>query len=406
MNVKDALYAKLARYVKIDTTSNPASGGTPSSGGQFALGKTLAEELKKLGLKNVTLTKNCYVLAELPANTKAKTPVIGFLAHLDTACDSPGKNVKPKLHKNYRGGKLMINAAKNFYTDPVKNPELKLVKGHDLVTACGDTLLGADDKAGVAIIMQTLEYFKNNPAAKHGTIKIAFTPDEEIGHGSALLPLDKFKADFAYTFDGGVDNIGNGNFNADAAVITVTGVVSHPGDAKGVMVNPLLIASELILNWPKNKRPETTDKERGFIHFNVIEGTIEKVVLKAIVREHDLNKMYKMEKDLKEIAAKTEKKHVGSKIVVEYKKSYRNMKDILIKRPQAMRRLLKALKEEKVNYRLEQARGGTDGAMLSFRGLPTPNIMTGGGGAHGLYEWVSLDIMAQVCRVCVNIACA
>jgi tripeptide aminopeptidase len=404
MNIKESLYSKFSKYVKVDTESDPKNhAATPSTQGQWTLAKILAGELKELGLKNVTVTKYCYVLGELPSNTSKKMPAVGFIAHMDTAPDYSCKNVKPQLHKNYDGGKILVNAGKRFYIDPAKDPLLKLCKGHDIVTASGDTLLGGDDKAGIAVIMTMLEYFKNNPSVKHGALKVAFTPDEEIGHGSELLPLDKFKADFAYTLDGSVDDIGYGNFNADSAEVKITGVVSHPGEAKGVMVNPLLIAGAFINAWPKNRRPETTDKEQGFIHFNQIQGSIEGVTIKAIVREHDLKKLYKMEKDLKALAVKLEKKHPGAKIEVSCKESYRNMKDVLKKYPAAMTLLLKALKEKDFKYRPRQARGGTDGARLSFRGLPTPNMMNGVSGAHGPAEWASLDVMASIMRVCVNI---
>jgi tripeptide aminopeptidase len=248
-----------------------------------------------------------------------------------------------------------------------------------------------------------LEHLRENPQIKHGPVKIAFTVDEEIGHGSALLPLDKLKADFAYTLDSNVIDIGHGNFNADACAITITGVNTHPGSAKGVLVSPLLIASEIITMWPKKHRAEHTDKEKGFIHFNEINGGIEKIVLKAIAREHDLKKLFAMEAELKTLCKKLEATHKGAKISVQFKESYRNMKAVLKKYPQAMDYLLRALKEEKVSYRLEQARGGTDGARLSFRGLPTPNLFGCYSSAHGPYEWASLDRMADTLRVCLSI---
>ncbi|MDR1684196.1 MAG: peptidase T [Elusimicrobiota bacterium] len=402
MNIKETLYNKLARYVKVDTKSDSANAAqTPSTPGQTTLAKMLVKELKELGLKNILLTKHSYVLAELPANTNKKMPAIGFMAHMDTSEDFPGKNVKPKLHKNYKGGPLEIG--KGIVNTPQKDANLKLVKGHDLVTAGGDTLLGGDDKAGIAVIMTMLEHLKNNPQYKHGPVKIAFTPDEEIGHGSALLPLDKFKADFAYTLDSYIADIGNGNFNADSCAITITGVNTHPGTAKNVLVSPLLIASEIITKWPARHRAEHTDKEKGFIHFNDINGSIEKVVLKAIAREHDLKKLYAMERELNALCKKLQAAHKGAKIEVKFKESYRNMKDVLKKRPQAMQYLVRALKEERVPYRLEQARGGTDGARLSFRGLPTPNLFGAYSSAHGPYEWVSLDTMASTLRVALNI---
>jgi len=402
MNIKETIYNNFVRYVKVNTQSDPKNAAnTPSTPEQWDLAKMLVKELNDLGLKNVLLTKHCYVLAELPANTAKKMPAIGLMAHMDTSSEFSGKNVKPQLHKNYKGGK--INIGNNIVIDPAKDTKLKLCKGHDIVTAGGDTLLGADDKAGIAIVMAVLKYFKENPALKHGPVKIAFTPDEEIGHGSALMPLDTFKADFAYTLDSDVINIGYGNFNADACAVTITGVNTHPGQAKGVLVNPLLVAAEIITNWPKKHRAEHTDKEKGFIHFNDISGNIEKVTLKAIVREHDLKKMFALERELKTLCKKIESKYKGAKIDVVYKESYRNMKDVLKKYPAALNLLIKALKEEKTKYQLEQVRGGTDGARLSFRGLPTPNLFSGSSGWHGPYEWASLDKMAETFRICLNI---
>lgn len=404
MNIKSSLYNNFVRYVKIDTAANPEkSSQTPSSTGQMVLAKILAKELKDIGLKNIILTKHAYVIAELPANTNKKMPAVAFIAHMDTSPDYSGKNVNPVLHKKYKGGKIVLNAKKGIVIDPAKDPLLKICKGHDIVTADGSTLLGGDDKAGAAIIMTLVEYLKNNPEIKHGPVKVVFTPDEEIGHGAELLPLDKLNADFAYTIDGSVDTVDCGNFNADAATVTLTGVAVHPGYAKNVLINPLLLASEIITMWPKNKRAETTEKEQGFIHFFHIDSSEEKAVLKAIVRDHDLKKLLKLEKELEAIAAKVQKKYPGSKIEVKFEESYRNMKDILKKNPMAMKVLTKALKEARVKCKFIQVRGGTDGARLSFRGLPTPNIMAGVSGMHGPFEWVSLDVMENVVKVCANI---
>ncbi len=403
MNNKEVLYSKLEKYVKILTPSDEANvAKTPSTPQQTAFAKVLAAELKALGLK-VTLTPNSYVLGELAANSSKKLPSVGFIAHLDTVKEFTDKPITPILHKKYNGGKLLINAAKKLYLNPDSDKLLKLAKGHDIVSTDGTTILGADDKAGIAIIMTMLEYFKANPAAKHGKILVAFTPDEEIAHGAELLPLDTFKADFAYTLDGSIDGICNGNFNGDTAIVEFVGVSTHPGLAKDIMINPLALAAEFVSAWPQKDRPEHSDKEKGFVHFNEISGNIEKVTIKAIVREHDLKKLKQLEKDLNALAKKVEKKHKGAKITVKIIESYRNMKDILKKHPAAMKCLLAALKEEKVKYTINQARGGTDGARLTFRGLPTPDISAGYSGEHGPFEWTSLDTMEKSLRLCINI---
>ena len=403
MNNKEMLYSKLEKYVKILTPSDEANvDNTPSTPQQTAFAKVLAAELKALGLK-VTLTPHSYVLGELAANSTEKLPSVGFIAHMDTVKEFTDKPITPKLHKKYNGGKLLINAAKKLYLNPASDKLLKLAKGHDIVSTDGTTILGADDKAGIAIIMTMLEYFKANPAAKHGKVLVAFTPDEEIAHGAELLPLDTFKADFAYTLDGSIDGICNGNFNGDTAIVEFVGVSTHPGLAKDIMINPLVLAAEFVAAWPQKDRPEHSDKEKGFVHFNEISGNIEKVTIKAIVREHDLKKLKQLEKDLAALAKKVEKKHKGAKITVKIIESYRNMKDILKKNPAAMKCLLAALKHEKVKYTISQARGGTDGARLTFRGLPTPDISAGYSGEHGPFEWTSLDTMEKSLRLCINI---
>lgn len=404
MNNKEVLYSKLEKYVKILTPSDEANcQNTPSTPVQTEFAKILAAELKDLGLKNITVTKNAYVFGELPSNSAKALPSVGFIAHMDTVKEFTDSPIKPQLHKKYDGKKLLINKSKKIYLDPKSDKLLKRAKGHDIVSTYGETILGADDKSGIAIIMTMLEYFKNNPQAKHGRIFAGFTPDEEIGHGAELLPLDKFKADFAYTLDGGIGGICNGNFNADAVIVEIVGVSTHPGLAKDIMINPVVLASELINAWPKKHRPEHSDKEKGFIHFNDISGNIEKVTVKGIVREHDLKKLFALEKELTALAKKVEKQHKGAKITLKFVESYRNMKDILKKRPQGMKALLAAMKKEKVNYEIIQARGGTDGARLTFRGLPTPDISAGYSGEHGPLEWVSLDAMESSLRLCINI---
>jgi len=404
MDMKKVLYSKLERYVKIKTPSDPNNAKeSPSSACQWDLAKVLAKELKELGLKNVEITEHAYVLGDLPSNSKKKLPAIGFICHMDTVNPYTTNEIKPLLHKNYRGGKILLDAKKKMYIDPAKEHALKLAKGHDIVTSSGDTILGADDKAGISIIMTMLEYLKNNPQFKHGALKIAFTSDEEIGKGSKHMPLNKFNPKFAYTLDGLFGSVCTGNFNGNSLTITITGVATHWGYAKGILINPVLVAAELLTGWPKKHLPEHTDKEKGFIAFHDISGGMEKVIIKAGAREHDLKKLAALEKELRAHAKKLEDKYKGAKIVIESAESYRNMKDILAKHPEPLNRLLKALKEEKVYFKAAQVRGGTDGARLSFCGIPTPDISAGYGGEHGPYEWVSLDAMEGSVRVALNI---
>jgi tripeptide aminopeptidase len=404
MDMKNVLYDKLIRYVKIKTPSNPENTKeTPSSPEQWNLAKQLAKELKELGAKNVEVTKHCYVIAEYPSNSTKKLPAIGFIGHMDTVEVFTANEIKPLLHKNYKGGKIVLDAKKKLFLDPAKDPLLKRVKGHDLVSSSGDTILGADDKAGIAITMTMLEYLKNNPRFKHGPVKVAFTPDEEIGHGSGLLPLNKLKADFAYTIDSPPGRGCNGNFNGDSVAIKITGISCHTGAAKGLMVNPIIVAGDFITSWPKKHRPEHTDKEKGFIWFNTISGGMEEVIIKGGSREHDLKKLAALNNELRALAKKMEKKHKGAKIEVTIKEFYRNMKDVLNKHPEAMKRLLRAMKEEKVPLKIEQGRGGTDGSRLSFRGLPTPDFSAGYGGEHGPFEWASLDSMNDSLKLALNI---
>lgn len=389
--LQQKIYNRFVRYVAVDTTSDPTSNVTPTTPSQISFAHTLAQEMRSIGFTDVEVDEYGFVTGLLPANTDKKAPVIGLFAHMDTVCDFNGKNVRPQVHPNYDGGKITINAEKKMFLSPDTDHNLKLCIGDDIVTADGNSLLAGDDKIGIATIMTLAEYLLAHPEIKHGPIKAAFTIDEETGTGIAYFDIEKFGADFAYTVDGAtLGDIDCGNFNADTVTIYITGKTCHPGSAKGFMANPVRIAADIVSSWPEDKLPETTEGEEGFVLFKDVEGGLDKAVLKGIVREHDLNKFEQFKKMLEELVAEKRSKYPASKIEIEFKKQYRNMREILKERPQAMELLEAALHENHVQYRLTQARGGTDGAQMSLRGLPTPNIFAGYENPHGPYEWLSM----------------
>ncbi|MCL2888249.1 MAG: peptidase T [Elusimicrobia bacterium] len=388
---KQLILNRFLKYVKMETASNPDAETCPSTPGQMQFAKMLAEELKTIGASKIRLSEYGYVMAEIPASAGVKAPAVGFIAHMDTSPDFNGKNVNPRVHKNYDGGKIVINKLKNMSVTPGAD-----CKGHDMITTDGTSLLGADDKAGIAIIMTLAETLIKNPQIKQGPVKIAFTPDEEIGRGADKFDVKAFGADYAYTIDGDkLGSVENGNFNADSFKIEITGVNCHPGSAKNIMVNPVRAAADLINSWPVSKLPETTEGTEGFILFNNVTGNVEKMEIKGIIREHDLNKLYALEEELKKLIEAKKATYNGANIALTIKEQYRNMKIILDKNPAALEKLEAALKACGVKYKLRQIRGGTDGARLSFMCLPTPNIFAGYDGAHGPYEWASLDAMEK-----------
>ncbi len=403
--LQQKIYKRLVRYVAVDTTSDGASTVVPSTDAQISFAHQMADEMKKTGLQEVEVDEYGFVTGLLPANTQAQAPIIGFFAHMDTVSDYNGHDIHPVLHENYAGGPLVINAAKNMVLNEQTAPRLSQCVGDAIVTADGNTILGADDKLGISIIMTLVEYLVAHPEVKHGPLKIAFTIDEETGTGITYFDVKKFAADFAYTIDGAnLGNIDCGNFNADSFVLRITGKSCHPGSAKGFMANPVRIAADIISSWPETKLPETTDKEDGFILFKDITGGLESAEVQGIVREHDLTKFAQFKQDLLDLVDQKRAKYPAAKIEVEFKEQYRNMRDILKTRPQAMELLEKALKENNISYRLTQARGGTDGAQMTFRGLPTPNIFAGYENPHGPYEWCSLNWAEKALHVLKSIA--
>ena len=397
------IYDRFVRYVSIETTSNGNSNSVPTTDTQLAFGKMLAQEMKDLGISGVEIDKNGFVYGEVPANVEG-VPSVGFLAHMDTVEDYCGKNIKPVIHANYQGGDLVINADKNMVLSVKSAPDLLKCVGHDIVTADGNTLLGADDKIGIALIMTLCEYLINHSEVKHGTVKVSFTIDEETGTGIQYFDLERFGADFAYTVDGAdLGKIDHGNFNADSFTIQIEGKNCHPGSAKDFMANPVRIASDIVSSWPENKLPETTEGEEGFILFLNMQAQLDSATLKGIIRHHDITQFEQFKKDLQALVAEKQAKYPNGKLHLEIKKQYRNMREVLQDKPQAMDVLKMALKAENIDYELVQARGGTDGAQLSLRGLPTPNIFASYENPHGPYEWLSLQWSEKVFHLLVRI---
>ncbi len=404
MNSKEALYRRLAKYAAVDTKSDPDSTTYPSSKNQLALARMLVKELKRVGVKKAGMDKYGYVTGEIPATAKGRIPVLGFLAHMDTSPDASGKGVRPQLHKNYRGGKIIISKKLGVALTPKACPELLLCKGEDIVTASGDTLLGADDKAGLAIIVTAAEHLIRHPEIRHGKIKIGFTPDEEVGRGVKYFNVRRFGADVAYTVDGDVaGTIEEETFNADGVKIFVKGKSVHPGTAKNTLANAVRIAADIVSSWPENRLPETTENREGFIMFTDLKSGIEGAEITGIVREHDLRKLAEMEEHLSAIVSEKRRKYPLAEITLEFPEQYRNMGPVIARHPKVMANLIAAVRKAGLTPRIKPVRGGTDGSRLSFMGLPTPNVFTGGYNFHGRFEWISLDGMQKSMDVLLNL---
>lgn len=404
MDLKKSLYARLERYCRVDTRSDPDSKTFPSTKKQLVLLKMLAAELKKIGAKKVKMDRWGYVTAELPATVRARKPAIGFLAHADTSPDASGAGVKPQVHKAWRGGDIVISRKHGVILNRKNCPELAGREGEDIVTASGETLLGADNKAGLAIIITVAEYLLKRPEIPRGTIKIGFTPDEEVGQGVKYFDVKAFGADYAYTVDGDVaGTIEEETFNADGVKVEITGKSVHPGTAKNALANAVRIAADIAASWPENMLPETTEKREGFIMFTDLSAGIEKAELTGIVREHDLKKLKAMERQLEAIVAAKRLKYPLAGIKISFREQYRNMGIVMAKHPVVMEKLKTAVRAAGLEPKIKPVRGGTDGARLSYMGLPTPNVFTGGYNYHGRYEWVSLDGMNKSAEVLVNL---
>ncbi len=396
------VHERFLEYVKVDSKSDETTRVTPSTKGQLELGKILAEELKNIGVDEVKISEYGYVYATLKSNCDKDIPKIGFISHMDTAPDMSGKDVNPKLVENYDGKEIELG--NGFVLSPKFSPELPMYKGETLITTDGTTLLGADDKAGIAEIMTAVEYLVNHPEIKHGDIKIGFTPDEEIGEGADHFDVEEFGADFAYTLDGGRrGELEYENFNAAGAKVEIIGKNVHPGSAKGKMINSILVAHEFVGMLPLDEVPEKTEGYEGFSHLMDIKGTVEKTNLDFIIRDFDKEGFENRKARFTEIAEELNKKYGEGTIILTLKDQYKNMKEMVEPQIHIVETAEKAMKKCGIEPIKSPIRGGTDGARLSFMGLPTPNIFTGGENFHGRFEYVSIQSIEKAVEVILNI---
>lgn len=400
MNVSD----KFLKYVTYDTTPDEGSTTVPSTKGQLVFAKVLAGELKEMGMQDVSLDENGYVMATLPSNMERKVPTVGFIAHMDTSPDMSGENVKPNIVRNYDGGDILLNQNMNIVLSPKDFPDLKEYEGKDLITTDGTTLLGADDKAGVAEIITAVEYLIKHPEVQHGTIKVGFTPDEEIGRGPNHFDVKKFNADFAYTLDGGaIGELEYENFNAAAARVIITGTNIHPGSAKGKMKSSILISNVFISMLPENETPATTEGYEGFYHLNSMKGDVERTELNYIIRDFDKANFQKRKDFMQKTADKLNEKYGKGTVTLEIRDQYFNMKEVIEKNKHVVDTALKAMEECGITPKVMPIRGGTDGATISYMGLPTPNLFTGGHNFHGRYEFIPIFAMEKAVEVVLKI---
>ncbi len=395
---------KFIKYIKFDTRSDEDAITVPSTPGQMVLAKEIAKELEDIGMSNVSVDENGYVMATLSSNIDKEVPVLGFIAHMDTSPEISGANINPKFVENYDGNDIVLNEEKNIILSTKDFPELKNYIGKTLITTDGTTLLGADDKAGVAEIITAMEFLINNPQIKHGTIRVGFTPDEEVGRGADHFDVKKFNADFAYTIDGGeIGELEYENFNAASAKITINGRNVHPGSAKGKMINSMLIAGKLMDMLPKNETPETTEGYEGFYHLITINGGVEETNLYYIIRDFDADKFENRKEFIANVVKSLNDKYGENIVEVEIKEQYRNMKEKIEPVKHVVDIAFEAMKSVNIVPKVQPIRGGTDGARLSFMGLPTPNIFTGGHNFHGKFEYIPTYSMEKAVEVILKI---
>ncbi|MCY7786912.1 peptidase T [Bacillus inaquosorum] len=403
--MKEEIIERFTTYVKVDTQSDESVDTCPSTPGQLTLGNMLVDELKSIGMQDAAIDENGYVMATLPSNTEKGVPTIGFLAHVDTATDFTGKNVNPQIVESYDGKDIVLNEQLQVILSPDQFPELSGYKGHTLITTDGTTLLGADNKAGIAEIMTAMDYLIKHPEIKHGTIRVAFTPDEEIGRGPHKFDVKRFNASFAYTVDGGpLGELEYESFNAAAAKITIKGNNVHPGTAKGKMINSAKIAMKLNSLLPADEAPEYTEGYEGFYHLLSIQGDVEETKLHYIIRDFDKENFQSRKETMKRVVEELQNEYGQDRIQLDMNDQYYNMREKIEPVIEIVNIAEQAMKNLGIEPKISPIRGGTDGSQLSYMGLPTPNIFTGGENFHGKFEYISADNMVKAVNVIVEIA--
>ena len=402
---KKQLIERFIKYVTIDTESDPNNPAFPSTENQWDLANVLVEDLKVIGMQDISLDENCYIMATLPSNVSHNVPIIGFVSHMDTSPDFTGKNVKPQITENYQGNDIILNKEKNIILSPDYFEDLLQYKGQTIITTDGTTLLGADDKAGITEIVTAMEYLIQHPEIKHGTIRICFTPDEEVGKGAHLFDVEKFGAEWAYTMDGSqIGELEYENFNAAGAKVTIAGKIVHPGYAIGKMINSMQIANEFMSLLPEAEVPEKTTDYQGFFHLHDMNGTVEKTVLEYIIRDHDIKLFAKRKNVLQNIADELNKVAGQNLIEITMKDQYFNMKEKIVPVMHIVDLVEETMIDLGITPLIKPIRGGTDGSQLSFKGLPCPNIFAGGHNFHGRFEYVPAESMVKATEVIVGIA--
>ena len=402
---KEDIIKRFVSYVTVDTESDPNSNTTPSTKKQWDLANALVQELQNIGMQDVSIDQNAYIMATLPSNVDHDVPTIGFISHFDTSPDFTGANVNPQIVERYDGKDIVLNEAENIVLSPDYFEDLLLYKGQTLITTDGTTLLGADDKAGICEIISAMEYLIKNPQIKHGTIKVGFTPDEEIGRGAHKFDVKKFGADWAYTMDGSqIGELEYENFNAAGAVVKVKGKIVHPGYAKGKMVNSMYIATEFINSLPRLETPEHTEGYQGFFHLYSVKGEVEETVLEYIIRDHDKEHFEARKEVMQNLTDELNQQYEREVVTIEIKDQYFNMKEKVEPVMHIVDIAEEAMKQLDIKPLIKAIRGGTDGSQLSYMGLPCPNIFAGGHNFHGRYEYVPVESMIKATEVICKIA--